>query len=139
MHTRQFANSHVGVQTTPLNATVRPPSKYLRARKALRLRHERRSRVTRVVILLSFFLVVLAATLLAGGRTFVVPMMRAAAERQAHRTGDILVALPDGTHCRHLSFDNNTALLTGGAVEHCTRGRSKGTIVEERGFSWGAR
>lgn len=103
-------------------------------------RHERQSKTARIAIVFLSFLIVLGAALLAGGKTFIAPMLRSAAEpSEAHRMGHMVIAMRDGAFCRHLSFDNRTAQLTEGAVEHCSRGRTKGTIVEEKGFSWGAR
>jgi len=110
------------------------------AYRSQRLRREdQRSKATALVMALSSFLVILVVALLIGGRALIEPLLwRAATDGQTSRTGAIVFAMPDGTFCRHLSFDNQTAALTEGAIEQCTpdgfRGRWGGTT----GFSWGA-
>jgi hypothetical protein len=47
--------------------------------------------------------------------------------------------MPDGAFCRHLSFDNKTAELTEGAVEHCARIDPGQAARPTNGFTWGAR
>jgi hypothetical protein len=74
-----------------------------------------------------------------GGHTVIDPLLRAAAQkRELHRIGDIVMASPDGKLCRHLAFDNKTAEITEGAVEHCAMGLPRVNAAAVRRFSWGA-
>jgi hypothetical protein len=102
-------------------------------------RAEQRAKTTRLAIVVSLFLALLAAALLVSGPVTIDPMLRAAAEADANRVGDIVFTLPDGLFCRHFSFDNKTAELTEGAVEPCEQPRSQGTARVPNGFVWGAR
>jgi hypothetical protein len=88
-------------------------------------------------LVLSLLLVLLAAALLIGGRAVIDPLLRAAAaDREAHRLGEIVFNMP-GTVCRHLSFDNKTAAITEGAVEPCAQDQPQANGA--MGFAWGAR
>jgi tRNA A37 threonylcarbamoyltransferase TsaD len=98
---------------------------------------------TRAVIASSVFIVLLAATLLVGGGAAIDPFLRSAmADRDARANGDIVVTMPDGKFCRHMSFDNATATMVEGTVEPC-----KSDIVRDSnappaargGFAWGVR
>ena len=81
----------------------------------------------------------LIAALLAGGRTVIDPLLQAAADaRETKRAGDIVYTLPDGTFCRHLSFDNATAELTEGTIERCANDLSRDHPRAMIGFAWGA-
>jgi hypothetical protein len=100
----------------------------------------RRAGTGRVAIVLSLFLSLLAMTLLFGAPAVLDPVLRPAATREANRVGDVLFMLPDGSFCRHLSFDNRTAQVTGGAVERCEQVRFHGAgRTAANGFSWGPR
>jgi hypothetical protein len=104
-----------------------------------RVSRQRRGEPQVKISSVALFLVLIAATLLMGGRTVIDPLLRAAAQkRETHRMGDIVMSSPDGKLCRHLSFDNKTAELTEGAVEHCTVGLPRVNAAAVRGFSWGA-
>lgn len=105
---------------------------------------EQHAKTARVAVVLTLFLVLLAAALLVGGRAFIDPLLQAAADaREANRVGDVVYTMPDGTFCRHLSFDNTTAELTGGTVERCAPDRSieqsTGRARATMGFAWGSR
>jgi hypothetical protein len=110
-------------------------------RRAARVRRdEQQAKTTRVAVVMALFLVLLAAALLTGGRAVLDPMLHAAAEvREANRVSKIVFRMPDGAFCRHLSFDNKTAELTGGAVEHCARIDPRDPARPTNGFTWGAR
>jgi hypothetical protein len=41
------------------------------------------------------------------------------AARDGQRVGEVVYSLPDGSFCRRLSFGNETAALSEGAVEPC--------------------
>jgi hypothetical protein len=102
-------------------------------------RGEPQVKISSVALVLSLFLVLIAATLLMGGHTVIDPLLKAAAhKRETHRMGDIVMSSPDGKLCRHLSFDNKTAELTEGAVEHCTVELPRVNAPPARVFSWGA-
>ena len=98
---------------------------------------------TRAVVASSVFIVLLAATLLVGGRAAIDPFLRSAmATRDARGNGDIVMTMPDGKFCRHMSFDNATASMVEGTVEPCmtdiTRD-SSGPVSAPGGFAWGVR
>ncbi len=77
-------------------------------------RDERRAKSVRLAVVLSLFAVLLATALLVG-RAVIDPVLRPAANtRDAKRVGDIVYWMPDGSFCRRLSFDNETASLTEG-------------------------
>jgi hypothetical protein len=96
---------------------------------------------TRAVIASSFFIVFIVAALLVGGHAAIDPFLHPALEAQDEQAaGDVVVSMPDGRFCRHMSFDNATASVVEGPVELC-----QGDIVRDhglqpsapRGFAWG--
>jgi hypothetical protein len=98
---------------------------------------------TRAVIASSVFIVLLAATLLVGGSAAIDPFLRSKMEASDTRAnGDIVVTMPDGKFCRHMSFDNVTSTMVEGTVEPCkfdiTRD-SGGPPPAPGGFAWGVR
>jgi hypothetical protein len=109
------------------------------ARAMARMRYEQRAKMARLIIVLSLFLVLLAAALTIGGRTFLDPLLKAVAHREANRVGDVVLAMPDGAFCRHLSFDNKTLEFAGNTVERCEQIRGRGEKRAVNGFSWGSR
>jgi hypothetical protein len=112
----------------------------MRARKIARAQRDERAKSARVAIVCSLFLVLLAAALLVGGHTVIDPLLQsAAAAREAKRVGDIVYTMPDGTFCRHLSFDNGTAELMEGAIEQCPNDVLKKRVRTVNGFAWGGR
>ena len=96
---------------------------------------------TRAVIASSLFIVLFAAALLVGGRAAIDPILRSAlAARDAQATGDVVVTMPDGKFCRHMSFDNATASMVEGTVEPCKTDITRDTSTPPsppRGFTWG--
>jgi hypothetical protein len=119
-----------------LIATVHPVGGRGLARRPPRP-DERQTKAGRLALVLSLLLVLLAAALLIGGRAVIDPLLRAAAaDREAHRLGEIVFNIP-GTVCRHLSFDNKTAAITEGAVEPCAQDQPQANGA--MGFAWGAR
>jgi hypothetical protein len=119
-----------------LIATVHPVGGRGLARRPPRP-DERQTKAGRLALVLSLLLVLLAAALLIGGRAVIDPLLRAAAaDREAHRLGEIVFNMP-GTVCRHLSFDNKTAAITEGAVEPCAQDQPQANGA--MGFAWGAR
>ncbi len=136
MHAGQLASGGDGSQTAGADhAAAR-----LRLRKTMRARRdERRAKSVRLAVVLSLFAVLLATALLVG-RAVIDPVLRsAAATRDAKRVGDIVYWIPDGSFCRRLSFDNETASLTDGRVEQCSGNLPRGRVRSERNFSWGGR
>ena len=100
-------------------------------------RDEQHAKAARLAVVLSLFLVLLIAALLAGGRAVIDPLLQAAADaRETKRAGEIVYTLPDGTFCRHLSFDNTTAELTEGTIERCAHDLSRDHPRAMMGFAW---
>jgi hypothetical protein len=111
------------------------------ARRRWRARlYDERAKSGRVIIVSSLFLTVIAATLMMGGHAAIDPLLQSAmAAREPKGTGDIVMTMPDGIFCRHLSFDNVTAEINEGAIERCpddiARNRARSS---NHGFAWGA-
>jgi hypothetical protein len=100
--------------------------------------YEEHSTSARAVIASSVFLVLFASALLIGGHAALDPLLQSAIQaRQAKGAGDVVVALPDGIYCRHMSFDNTTAEVTEGALERCPDGVTWQRGHSQRGFAWG--
>jgi len=134
-------SDRAGAKAVALDAATEPFRERMIVRRSSQVRQdEQHAKTTRVAVVLSLFLVLLAAALLVGGRAVIDPMLRAAAQqREADQLGNIVLTMPDGAFCRHLSFDNKTAELTEGAIEQCTRDYHKMHTTGTMGFSWGKR
>jgi hypothetical protein len=94
------------------------------------------------VIISSIFIGLLAAAVLVGGHAAIDPLLRSTlAARDAGARGDVVVTMPDGRFCRHLSFDNATADIVERTVEPCKGDITRGNAVPSapRGFAWGQR
>jgi hypothetical protein len=103
-------------------------------------RHERQMKTAWITVAFTLFIVLVAAALWARGRITLGPMQELAAGvvgGGTNQIGDVLLAMPDGTFCRRLEFNNETAELGGGNVERCPEKRAgrHGPL----GFAWGAR
>ena len=73
----------------------------------------------RVAIVLALFVALLAAALLVG-HAMTDPVLRTVfAARDGQRVGEVVYSIPNGSFCRRLPFDNETAALSEGAVEPC--------------------
>lgn len=135
MHAGEAADTEAGswyVEADPLNA----PGRVRRLPRA-RL-YEERAKSASVAIASSLFLVLLAAALLVGGHAAIDPLLRSAvAARDAQGIGDLVYTMPDGIFCRHMSFDNETAQITEGALEHCPDDAAKRRVYDPRPFAWG--
>lgn len=88
------------------------------------------------------FIVLLAAALLFGGHAAVDPFLHRSADAlDARGSSDVVVTMPDGKFCRHMSFDNTTASMVEGTIEPCkvdiTRDRGSAASTPPRGFAWG--
>jgi hypothetical protein len=103
-------------------------------------RDEKREASTRLAVAASLFLALVAAALLIGGHAVIGPMLQsAAAARDAKRVGDVVYAMPDGSFCRHLSFDNATAEIAESTVVPCPRDIIRDRPPQPKGFAWGGR
>jgi hypothetical protein len=99
---------------------------------------------TRAVIASSVFIVLLSVGLLFGGHAAIDPFLHPSPEmRDARGASDIVVTMPDGKFCRHMSFDNTTASMIEGTIEPCltdiTRDKGPAVSTPPRGFAWGIR
>jgi hypothetical protein len=111
------------------------------ARRRWRARlYDERAKSGRVIIVSSLFLTVIAATLMMGGHAAIDPLLQSAmAAREPKGTGDIVMTMPDGIFCRHLSFDNVTAEINEGAIERCPDDIARNRAPSNnRGFAWRA-
>jgi len=98
----------------------------------------------RAVIASSVFIVLLSIGLLFGGRAAIDPLLRPSPDiGDARGTSDIVVTMPDGKFCRHMSFDNTTASMNEGRIVPCTiditRDNRSVVAAPPRGFGWGGR
>jgi len=92
----------------------------------------------RVIIATSLFLVLFSGALMVGGRAAIAPILRsAAAARDANSVGAIVVTMPGGKFCRHMSFDNTTAEIAESTVEACGDNIGRLKPRSSRGFAWG--
>jgi hypothetical protein len=106
-----------------------------RRRSRARLDDER-AKSGRVVIVSSLFLVLFTAALLVGGHAAIDPLLQSAVDaRDTKGTGDVVVTMPDGIYCRHMSFDNVTAQISEGGIERCTKDIA-GSRPRGHGFNW---
>jgi hypothetical protein len=118
-----------------------PAAARLRARKTMPVprRGERRTGSVRVAVVLTLFVALVAAALFVGDAVIDPVRRSAAAVRDGKRVGEIVYSMPDGSFCRRLAFDNETATLTEGAVEPCPANLPKDRTRSDRNFAWGAR
>jgi hypothetical protein len=99
---------------------------------------EDRATSARAVIASSLFLMLFASALFVGGHAALDPLLQSAIEaRQTKGAGDVVVAMPDGIYCRHMSFDNTTAEIAEGAIERCPDGVTWERGHSSRSFAWG--
>ena len=107
-----------------------------------RLRHEKRIRFWRVFAVSSFFVVALGVNIYVGA--VVITGNFGAAFKPGtftppERTAQIKRPLLDGTLCRNITFDNNTALSVADTIERCDR-RPRGPnypVRSQSQFTWG--
>lgn len=107
----------------------------------LRVRRVRKSDAktsARAAIAASAFLILLTVASLVGGHAALDPLLRSAMEERSSRgVGEIVLAMPDGKFCRHMSFDNATAEVVESGVESCPENIVKNGSRSPRGFAWG--
>jgi hypothetical protein len=99
---------------------------------------EKRVTSARAAIAAAMFLVPLAAALLVGGHAAIDPVLRSViSARETRAVGDVIYTMPGGIFCRHMSFDNTTAEVVEGAIEHCPSDIARDRARTARGFAWG--
>lgn len=99
--------------------------------------HDESAKSARVAIVSSLFLVLLGAGVLFGGHAAIDPLLQSAVEaRQAKGIGEVLYAMPDGIFCRHVSFDNLTAQVTEGSLEHCVKDGGAERLRQATELGW---
>ena len=108
------------------------------ARRRSRARmDEERAKSGRVVVVSSLFLVLFTAALLIGGHAVIDPILQSAMNaRETKGTGEVVVTMPDGIYCRHMSFDNVTAEIVESGIERCTNDIAGIRPRTGRGFGW---
>ena len=112
----------------------------LPAGKAMRAgRGDRSAKRLRVTIVLALFIVLIASALLVGRAVIAPVLTTVTGGRGGARVGEIVYSMPDGSFCRRLSFDNDTAALIEGAVEQCPANLPRMRVRGDRNFAWGAR
>ena len=105
-------------------------------------RHSREARVKfwRVFAVSSFFIVVLGANLFVGAVMMVGSYRAHASAAQVAakgQTGHVRRPLLDGTFCRDIVFDNNSAQTVEDKIERCdAAGRKSKSPME---FNWGGK
>lgn len=87
---------------------------------------------------------IVGASLLVGGRAAIDPFLHPALDANDPRAGgDVVVTMPDGKFCRHMSFDNATASMIEGTIEPCRTDISRDFgvpgVAPHGGFAWGPR
>jgi hypothetical protein len=97
----------------------------------------------RAVIASSIFIVLFAVALLLGGRAAIAPFLHPADANDPRAVGEVVVTMPDGKFCRHMSFDNATASIIEGTIEPCRTDISRDfgvpAVAPHGGFAWGTR
>ncbi|MGC2122454.1 MAG: hypothetical protein WA652_06330 [Xanthobacteraceae bacterium] len=93
---------------------------------------------TRAAIVASIFLVLVATGLLFGGHAAIDPLLHlATTARDSRATSDVVIPMPDGQYCRHMSFDNATSEMVEGTIEPCPDSIVRRPRGSDRSFMWG--
>ena len=112
-------------------------------RTALRSRRrhaDERANSLAVAITSALLFVLVAGAFMFGGRAAIAPLFeRDTAARETNRTGAIVFAMPDGSFCRRMTFDNATAEVTSVVVERCPGSLDVAGGPTAGRFSWGNR
>jgi len=67
-------------------------------------------------------------------------MLRSAADaRDGPGSGEVVVRMPDGVFCRHMSIDNATGDITQGGIRPCSADIAGRHAQSRLKFEWGAR
>ncbi len=93
----------------------------------------------RAIIVSTLFLVLFTTAIMFGGRAAIDPLLQmVTAARHSGTVGDIVLPMPDGKFCRHMSFDNKTSEMNEGGIEPCPDDILRGQFRRSgRSFSWG--
>jgi hypothetical protein len=93
----------------------------------------------RAVIVSTLFLVLFTTAIMFGGHAAIDPLLRmATGANRSEAVGDIVVPMPDGKFCRHMSFDNATSEMAEGDIEPCPEDILRGQFRRSSGrFTWG--
>jgi len=93
----------------------------------------------RAVIVSTLFLVIFTTTIMFGGHAAIDPLLRmVTAAHNSETYGDIVVPMPDGKFCRHLSFDNKTSEMKEGDIKPCPEDFVRSQFRHgPRSFTWG--
>jgi hypothetical protein len=108
---------------------------------SVRRRARRYDQAKAAPLAIALFLALVVTALLTVGHTLIDPVLtRVTQTRPTNRVGDVVLAMPDGVFCRHLSFDNKTAEVLESGVDHCPYAAAgeSGRSANVNGFSWGA-
>lgn len=110
------------------------------ARGAIRGRmSQERTHPIGIVIISALFFVLLSAAVMIGGHAAIGPLLRfAVGSPHSGDASEVLVTMPDGMFCRHMSFDNVTGETIEGGLQRCP-GRIGDREAGPSRFSWGGR
>lgn len=101
-------------------------------------RDEERANSLALIVTTSLLFVLFASAIMVGGHAAIGPLLlKGTAASDDNSTGDIVYAMPDGVFCRHMSFDNATGEISGGAVERCGEGPGRADDEKSTKFKWG--
>jgi len=100
--------------------------------------NERRVWLVRFAIVCAMFL----GLLFMGAYLGIRLMIEAAPQRPqtfdtTNRYSRVLYAMPDGTSCRVVLFDNKSAMMSEGPVVPCDPNRKSTAPIEPKEFNWG--
>ena len=93
----------------------------------------------RAVIASSVFIILLSAALLAGGHAAIDPFLHSSDTADVRGASDVVVTMPDGKFCRHMSFDNTTGSMVEGTISPCTVDITRDkrpAVTTQKGFAW---
>ena len=109
--------------------------------RAARQQHEARVRFWRVFAVSTFFVVALGANLYIGAVVMMGNFGNPFAVSKAPLTPTVQIKRPllDGTFCRNIVFDNNTAKSIEDKVERCDKVPTQPRGKTKTQFSWGGR
>lgn len=119
------------VEPDPADARRRGP-------RIARAQRDEDSASTRAVIVSTVFLVLFTAAIMFGGHAAIDPLLRmATAARHSDTAGDIVMPMPDGQFCRHMSFENKTSEMNEGDIVPCPDDLLRGQFRHAgNGFAW---
>lgn len=138
---RFYRAMHAADRTSPHSATwFVEPDHAGAGRRRQRVARARREDGTsmRAVIVSTLFLVIFTTAIMFGGHAAIDPLLQmVTAARHSETVGEIVVPMPDGKFCRHLSFDNKTSAMKEGDIKPCPDDIVRGKFRGPRTFTWG--